>query len=215
MRGSSEQLSKARIETFSDAIFAIVITLLVLEIRIGEVSDHHSVAAMAEALTKILPKIISLVISFITICVIWINHHRIFTQVRSTDLGFFWINAKLILWVSLIPFPTALIGEYPQNPLALALYGVIMALMALSFVLMRLHVWKHRCIHDDVDARDFKRGTTMATLLGPVAYGIGVLASFISEPIAFAIYLGIPAYFIVPHVARSRPSCSRCRAGKP
>ena len=206
MKVISEQLSKARIETFSDAIFAIVITLLVLELRIGELEDGQSVLAMAHALQQLIPKLLGLVISFITICVIWINHHRIFTQVSRTDLGFFWINAKLILWVSLIPFPTGLIGEYPSNSLALALYGAVMALMAFSFVLMRLYVSKQRCIHDDVDPRAFRRGTTMATLLGPVAYGVGVLASFLYEPLAFAIYFLIPAYFIVPHVARSRPS---------
>ena len=78
MKVISEQLSKARIETFSDAIFAIVITLLVLELRIGELEDGQSVVAMAHALQQLIPKLLGLVISFITICVIWINHHRLF-----------------------------------------------------------------------------------------------------------------------------------------
>ena len=81
-----------------------------------------------------------------------------------------------------------------------------MGLMSLSFVMMRLYAWKHQFVHEDVSPSLFHRGTTMATLLGPCAYSIGILASFLSEPLAFAIYFLIPAYFIVPHVARSRPS---------
>lgn len=204
MSSFNETLSKSRVEVFSDGIFAIVITLLVLELRIGEVHHAHSSSEMWQALIEALPKLVSLVISFLTICVIWINHHRIFSQLHKFDLGLFWLNSMLVLWVSLIPFPTALIGEYPSNAAALALYGVVMALMALSFALMRMYASRFRCLHDDIDPRQFRHGTRMAILLGPIPYAIGALASFLYPHLAFAIYLLIPVYFILPRVSRSR-----------
>lgn len=204
MSSFNETLSKSRVEVFSDGIFAIVITLLVLELRIGEIHQPDSGTEMLEALLHSLPKLVGLVISFLTICVIWINHHRIFTQLHKFDLGLFWINSLLVLWVSLIPFPTALIGEYPRNSTALALYGVVMALMSLTFALMRIYASSFACLHDDIDPRQFRHGTRMSLWLGPVPYAVGVAASFLNAQLAFAIYLLIPVYFILPRVSRSR-----------
>lgn len=102
------------------------------------------------------------------------------------------------------PFPTALIGDYPENPLALSFYGVVMALMAAAFVFMRLHMQKTECLHPDVDEAEFRSGTRLAVLFGPVAYVTGALASWLLAPLAFAVYLGIPIYFVLPHAVRAR-----------
>jgi uncharacterized membrane protein len=199
-----EVLGKGRIEALSDGVFAIVVTLLVLELRVPEVQDAGSVGGMTSALAAMAPKFLSLVISFLTICVIWLNHHRLFTLLDSVDVTFFWLNANLLLWVSVIPFPTALIGDYPSNSLALSFYGIVMALMAAAFVFMRLHMQKTPCFHPDVDQTEFRVGTKLATLFGPVAYLTGALASWLWAPLAFAVYLGIPVYFVLPHAVRAR-----------
>ncbi|OHD12453.1 MAG: hypothetical protein A2086_07305 [Spirochaetes bacterium GWD1_27_9] len=70
---------------------------------------------MITALYKILPKIVSWMINFFTICIIWVNHHRLFETIKSFNNTLFWLNANLILWVCFIPFPTALIRDYPNN----------------------------------------------------------------------------------------------------
>lgn len=202
--GRRELLGKTRIEALSDGVFAIVVTLLVLELRVPEPNDATSASALAAALAGMAPKFLSLVISFLTVCVIWLNHHRLFTVLASADVSFFWLNANLLLWVSVIPFPTALIGDFPANAMGLSLYGVVMALMAAAFVFMRLHMQRSTGLHSDVDAQAFRSGTVWATLLGPVAYLTGALVSWFWAPLAFAIYLGIPAYFVLPHAARAR-----------
>jgi uncharacterized membrane protein len=135
----------------SDGVFAIVVTLLVLEITVPHVAEHESIAELARALWTLAPKFASWVISFVTVCVIWLNHHRLLAIVSRIDNGLFWLNANLLLWTSFIPFPTALMGDYPANRLAVSFYGGVMFLMALGFVLARWHLYRHPDLQADVD----------------------------------------------------------------
>ena len=107
--------SKSRVETFSDGIFAIIITLLVLEIKVPHIDAPLSSKNLLESLLAILPKFISWIISFFTIAVIWVNHHRLFKQFKILDSGIFWWNTVLLMWTTFIPFPTAVLGDYPSN----------------------------------------------------------------------------------------------------
>lgn len=84
--------SKNRVEAFSDGIFAIIVTLLVLEIKVPHIGDHHSTGELFAALKGLLPKFLSWIISFFTVAVIWVNHHRIFKQIGQLDNGIFWWN---------------------------------------------------------------------------------------------------------------------------
>src|SRR5690349_15153669 len=115
--------SKSRVETFSDGIFAIIVTLLVLEIHVPEISNPTSRHELLKALYDLLPKILSWIVSFLIVCVIWVNHHRIFEQMKVVTHRLFWLNANLMLWCSFIPFPTAMMGDYVNNAIALALFG--------------------------------------------------------------------------------------------
>ena len=128
--------SKNRVEAFSDGIFAIIITLLVLEIKVPHISGHNSTSELLEALLELLPKFIGWIISFFTVAVIWVNHHKLFKQFKFLDHGIFWWNALLLLWTTFIPFPTAVLGDYPENATSVIFYGLVMALMASSFTLM-------------------------------------------------------------------------------
>jgi uncharacterized membrane protein len=193
------------VEALSDGVFAIVITLLVLEIKVPHVASHDSLAELADALRTLAPKFLSWVISFLTVCVIWLNHHRLFRLLGRLDAGLFWWNANLLLWTSFIPFPTALMGDYPGNRLAVSLYGWVMSLMALGFVLMRRHMDRTTgLIREDVDLQAFRRGTRLAIAMGPVAYAMGAALSWASTVAAFAWYAGIALYFVLPHSTRGR-----------
>lgn len=101
-------------------MFAIVVTLLVLEIMVPHVANHGSVSDLLRALLDLAPKFASWVISFLTVCAIWMNHHRLFQLIGRLDRGLFWWNANLLLCTSFIPFPTALMGDYPGNRLAVS-----------------------------------------------------------------------------------------------
>ena len=190
--------SKNRVETFSDGIFAIIITLLVLEIKVPHIGDHHSPDELLVALKGLLPKFLSWIISFFTIAVIWVNHHKIFKQIRQLDNGIFWWNAVLLLWSSFIPFPTAVLGDYPDNRISLVLYGLVMSLMAVSFSFMRFYILRNpEVLEESVDVKLFRKGTVMSVLFGPVMYLAGVAAGLLHPILAFAVYLGIPVYFIL------------------
>lgn len=189
--------SKTRVEAFSDGIFAIIITLLVLEIKVPHIHEHHSANELVKALSGLLPKFIGWIISFFTIAVIWVNHHKIFKQIKQLDNGIFWWNAFLLLWSSFIPFPTAVLGDYPDNQTSVVLYGIVMSLMALSFTMMRFYAIQNRYVLDDnVDIAKFKKGTQLSLVFGPVMYLLGVSVGFIHPYLAFAVYLAIPVYFI-------------------
>ncbi|MEI6226645.1 MAG: TMEM175 family protein [Deltaproteobacteria bacterium] len=203
---ASEDVGRGRLEALSDGVFAIVVTLLVLEIRVPHVEDHSSVAALARSLLALAPKFLSWVISFVTVCVIWMNHHRLFRLMGRVDPGLFWWNANLLLWTSFIPFPTALMGDYPGNRLAVSFYGVVMLLMALAFVLMRRRMLVvPGLLGEQVDRGAFLRGTRSALVMGPLAYLAGAVLAWVSAPAAFACYAAIALYFVFPHATTARP----------
>jgi uncharacterized membrane protein len=201
---TGEDVGRGRVEALSDGVFAIVVTLLVLELKVPHVADHGSPSALAGALVELLPKLLSWVVSFLTVCVVWMNHHRLFRLMARIDHGLFWWNANLLLWTSLIPFPTALLGDYPSNPVASSAYGGVMLLMALAFVLMRRRMLAvPGLLRDDVDREAFLRGTRASLRMGPIAYLMGAILAWVSAPVAFAWYAAIPAYFVVPRGART------------
>ena len=201
-----EIISRGRVEALSDGVFAIVVTLLVLEITVPHVAEHDSMAELARALWTLAPKFVSWVISFVTVCVIWLNHHRLLAMVSRIDNGLFWLNANLLLWTSFIPFPTALMGDYPTNRLAVSFYGGVMFLMALGFVLARWHLHRHPdLLQENVDRTAFRTGTRYSIVMGPVAYAVGAGLAWVSQIGAFICYGAIACYFVFPHAVRSRP----------
>jgi uncharacterized membrane protein len=132
--------------------------------------------------------------------VIWVNHHRLFKIFPIFNHGLFWWNAVLLMWCSFIPFPTAVLGDYPNNQTAVLLYGIVMMFMALTFSLMRMYVASNNSLlHPDIDLDKFKKGTLFSIIFGPVLYLIGAIMSFIHPYVSFALYLGIAIYFIFPH----------------
>lgn len=189
--------NKNRVEAFSDGIFAIIITLLVLEIKVPHLENHASAGSLSTALFELFPKFISWIISFFTVAVIWVNHHKLFKQFRQLDHGIFWWNALLLLWTSFIPFPTAVMGDYPGNITSVVLYGSVMALMAMSFTLMRWYVLRNPGLLEETTyIRSFRQGTFLSLLFGPLLYLAGIALSLIHPNVSFAIFLAIPVYFI-------------------
>ena len=141
----------------------------------------------------------SWVISFVTVCVIWVNHHRLLALVAQIHSGFFWRNANLLLWTSFIPFPTALMGDYAGNQLAVSFYGLVMLLMALGFVIVRWHTHRHPAlIREGVDHAAFGRGTRYSIVVGPLAYAVGAGVAWVSVAAAFACYAAVALYFVFP-----------------
>ena len=198
------KFSKARIETFSDGVFAIIVTLLVLELKVPHIEEVKSPVELIKALISLAPKFLSWIISFLLVCVVWINHHRLLDQFKGINNGMFWANANLLMWCSFVPFPTALIGDYPENKLALFFFGISLSLTAFAFTIMRLYATKHQgLLNDFVDIKVFKQGTKLSFIYGTLAYWIAASLAWINPMISFAIYFLIPVYFIFPKASKA------------
>jgi len=192
--------SKTRVEALSDGIFAIIITLLVLEIKVPHVADRRSAEALMVALSGLLPKVLSWIMSFLMVCVIWVNHHRLLTRVDHFSHGLFWLNANLLLWCSFIPFPTALLGDYTENPVSHIVFGGILALAAASFTLIRVYMLRHpETMLAGTDVTAFRAATRRSLLFGPAAYAVGALSSLLHPYLAFTIFLFIPLFHLFRH----------------
>lgn len=131
-------LSFERILFFSDAVFAIVITLLVLEIKVPHIANPTPAAINSELLHMI-PKFMGFIFSFLVIGLLWFEHHRIFRYISNFDTGLIWRNLIFLLFISFIPFPTALFSEYPRSDTAFLIYTSIFGLAGLA----KLWIWAY------------------------------------------------------------------------
>jgi uncharacterized membrane protein len=190
--------TKSRVETFSDGIFAIIITLLILEIKVPHIENPESISDLARSLSELAPKFIAWVISFLTIAVIWVNHHRIFESLKIINHTVFWLNANLLLWVSFIPFPTALMGDYPHNKLAVSFFGIASLMMGIAFTLFRVYMWQKPEITKNFTKDELWIGVRNVLIFGPTLYILGTATAWIHPFIAFGFYALVTIYFIFP-----------------
>src|ERR1700738_2952982 len=132
-------MNTGRLEAFSDGVFAVAATLLVFDLHVPDVTSGLGTALLAQW-----PSYLTYVTSFGTIGIIWVNHHSLFARVRRVDRPLLFLNLLLLMTVSVIPFPTALLGRYAtagdDGHLASALYGLVMVLMSLAFTALWWHV---------------------------------------------------------------------------
>jgi uncharacterized membrane protein len=187
-----------RVEAFSDGVFAIAITLLILDIRVP-----HGLppGALRNALGHLWPSFIAFAASFFTIGVMWMNHHRLFTVIGRTDERLLVTNGLLLFGVSFVPFPTALLAEYMTHPdgwLAAVLYNSTFLYCALMFnLLWRDASKKRRLIEEDAEEESLE-AITKQYRMGPIMYILFLIfASF--HPVAtLAVHLGAATYFAIP-----------------
>jgi uncharacterized membrane protein len=182
-------MSKVRLEAFSDGVLAIAITLLVIEIRPPEIHEGES---LAHALWGLWPSYLAYLVSFLTIGVIWLNHHGIFQQVVRVDGPLLVLNLNLLLWTALIPFPTAVVadnlaagGEAART--AAALYSGVLLLMGLAFG--ALFAW---VTHDDrllhrLPPPRIVRAARLRFMVGQVVYLVAFALSWVSAPVSVAL----------------------------
>jgi uncharacterized membrane protein len=190
-------LSFERVLFFSDAVFAIVITLLVLELKAPHIDRAvYTEEAMRHELFELLPKFLGFVYSFFIVGLLWIEHHRIFRFIVSWDFGLVARNLLFLLFVAFIPFPTALFSENYYSRTAFILYAASFALAALG----KLWVWRYAVsklatmIAADVDDEVIKQ-ISLRSLAVPIVCVIAIGLSFI------AIALGGLAFTLIPLVA--------------
>jgi uncharacterized membrane protein len=123
-------MKTTRLEAFSDGVIAIIITIMVLELKVP-----HEVGF--QALVEMWPVFFCYALSFVTVAIYWVNHHHLLHLVRRVDAGLLWTNMNFLFWLSLMPFATAYLGEYHVVPFAVALYGVVTTACGIAYYFLR------------------------------------------------------------------------------
>jgi uncharacterized membrane protein len=192
------EMSTARIEAFSDGVFAIVITLLVLEIHVPHVVGPNISAALTKSLLALMPKFLSYILSFGIVSIWWVAHHHFFDLLRRSDRGLLWFNSLFLLWLVFVPFPTALMGDYPGERIAVMCYGGVMALAGACFSWMRWYAFFAADLtYADLD-RKLMRRAMWKSLLNPFLHLVAVLLALVSTRAAIALLVIVPLMFFFP-----------------
>jgi uncharacterized membrane protein len=190
--------STNRIEAFSDGVFAIVITLLVLELRVPQIQNKENWYELLIALYTIAPKFLGFIMSFFFVAVFWVSHHQFFHTLNFSRRGLLWINNLFLFFVTFIPFPTAILGAYPENQTAVVFFGTAFFAASLTFAVLRWYGWeKGEIAADRFSVRSVKKAITRS-FLQPALYLLGILASFYNFKFAIIIYFLTPVLLIIP-----------------
>lgn len=179
---------RARMETFSDGVMAIAITLLALEIKVPHLQSTNLADSFRE-LIPLLPNIFTFILSFITIAIFWVNHHQLTQHLEHVGRRIVWVNMAFLLFQSLIPFATGAVSENPHNPLAVLTYSLILFGGSVSFTSLRL------CIHPKGKLGGWRlyRG-----LVGPTVYFLAALIALVSVQSSYALLAIPPLFYFLP-----------------
>lgn len=181
-------MPKGRMEAFSDGVLAIIITIMVLELRVPQGSD-------LAALTPLAPKFISYILSFVYIGIYWNNHHHMFHAVHRVNGMVLWANMHLLFWLSLVPFVTGWMGENNFRSLPVAMYGVVLFLAALAYSLLVRALLK---IHEKDSPLVIAIGNDFKGNASLVIYASAILLSFFVSWAAFLLYVTVAVIWFIP-----------------
>jgi len=189
-------VSPARLETFADGVFAIAATLLILNVEVPELGEH----SLAHELVRLWPAYVGYAVSFLTIGIIWVNHHTVLRQLRGVDRIFLFINVIFLLCIAFIPFPTRLLATYVRTGdgrAAAVAYGVTLTATAIFFNLM----WRYaigdggRLLRSDADRREVD-GITRSYRPGVPMYAGATVVGIFQAEIAAALFAAIALFYV-------------------
>ena len=181
-------MNKNRLEAFSDGVIAIIITIMVLEMKVPHGTD-------LAALTKILPIFLSYLVSFIYVGIYWNNHHHLLQAVKKVNGPILWANLHLLFWLSLIPFVSGWLGENHVASLPAALYGAVLIGAGLAYFILTCTLIAHHG-RDSALAIAIKSG--VKEKLSIVIYAVSIPLAFVHPWIACALYTSVAAMWLVP-----------------
>jgi uncharacterized membrane protein len=184
-----EEMSSTRLEAFSDGVIAIIVTIMVLDL-------HAPVGGGVEALLALWPVFLSYLLSFLTVAIYWMNHHRTFHLVKLVDNMVLWCNIALLFCLSLIPFATAYMGENHMSPLSVALYCAVMMVCTVAFTGMRAAMARH--FGEDAKLRAWNRAASHKSWFAIAVYAAGVPLAFLSATLSLVLVFSIAALYFVP-----------------
>jgi len=194
-------ITTQRVEAFSDGVFAIAITLLILEIKIP---DHDSLAnrSLSTYLWGLWPKYFAYLFSFIIIGIFWANHHYIFKLYKRTDHTFNLLNVFFLMTISFLPFPTAIFGEYIEDPThrntAVSFYALGLMLPSFAWLLMWLYASNRRRLIDERLTENFVRYLTRVFIVSNLFYFLALLISFFNPIATIVLIVVLALVYLMP-----------------
>lgn len=194
-------MRKHRLEAFSDGVFAIVITLLILGIRIPEVPPQ----ALGAALSKMLPQVLTYVLSFFVVGLYWFAHHRVADQVKQINGTFIWLNLVWLLPVSVIPFPAALLAGYPLLAIPIAIYGIDLILANIMGLLIIVYLNRHPELCVVPISPTVFRYTLRIYAITNGIYAVAILLAWVSPWVSYAMYTFLLLWMMVRYATITNP----------
>jgi uncharacterized membrane protein len=181
-------VTKSRVEAFSDGVIAIIITIMVLELRPPHGLDLDS-------LRPLLPVFLSYVLSFVYIGIYWNNHHHMMHAAHGVTGWVLWANLHLLFWLSLFPFATAWVGEKPGESWPAAVYGFVLLMASLAYPILESALMSNQGSDSTLSRAVGARWKELVSCLG---YAAGIGAAFLSAWLAYALYVSVAALWFVP-----------------
>ncbi|MBE7169129.1 MAG: DUF1211 domain-containing protein [Williamsia sp.] len=191
------KIGTTRIETLSDGVIAIIITIMVLEFKVPEYNEKITARDVLANLHHLLPYFIIYAFSFIMVAILWTNHHHMFHLLEKADEYLLWTNFLFLFFMSLIPFATRIVGENPFLSISPAIYGLNMLLTTVSFALMRRHSLRKKLVHRDKN-RELTVQIFRASIKASTKTIVATLVYLVSIPLAFVHVFLAYACFVVP-----------------
>jgi uncharacterized membrane protein len=198
------KIGTSRVETFSDSVMSIIITIMVLTIKIPDVTRQGSALVLRHDLQNLLPYIITYAFSFMMIGIFWINHHYMFHLLEKTDEALLAQNLIFLFWMSLIPLGTAMVSANPNIAESAVVYGSIMLLTTISFAFMRVYTLRKNLVHKDADKdiaakiRWVSLKARTKSIIGSLAYLCAIPLAYVNVYLAYVIFLIPPIIFFIP-----------------
>lgn len=181
-------MGKDRLAAFSDGVIAILITIMVLELKVPSGTDWTALQGLA-------PSLLAYVLSFVYLAIYWNNHHHLLQTVVHVNGLILWANSHLLFWLSLVPAATAWMGQNLSAPLPTAVYGAALLMPAIAYYLLQLAII-HKQGAQSVLAKAL--GSDIKGKISPVLYAIGIALAFVSPWVSIAIYALVAIIWLVP-----------------
>jgi uncharacterized membrane protein len=191
-------IGKSRIEALADGVFAIAMTLLILDVKVPSVEPGLDAAAFAGRVWELWPRFLTFAVSFLIAGVFWVGHHALMSYIRRADRTFMWVNLLFLLFISAIPFSASLIGAYPEQPAAISVYCGNLILAGLTLFAQLRYAAGPGCLFaPDMDPRLIALGG-QRILMGPACYALAIGVAFVSPPVSLVLCAVVPLLYLLP-----------------
>ncbi len=191
-------LTKSRVENLADGVFSIAMTLLVLDLKVPKLVDSVDRTELWGSITHLMPRFASYLVGFAVIGVYWVGHHMQFHYIRRTDRLLLWMNIVFLAAISFLPFPTSVLGEYPNNLAAVLFFGASIFVTSCIFLVHFLYAaLGRRCVDENMTTTQVRQVAMRIAVL-PITALVGMLVAPINPSSGLIVYVSAAVLYLIP-----------------